>query len=203
MPGQKRDELLTEKERLRLINRQDADDKKIRAANDIRAKKKLSSWLKNIPDVLLILDKLPEDYIREVLVDNDIFKLFKLTEKVIHIKDFTPIDGRLVDESWIGHNGEVGDLDIWRASKLQSHIKKLIEFNGHRNPLIDMEIFEQKEKHSDLYNLTEEERRGAARVRRAIESMIFRHAHPGAEPYPDKDIMWANARRAAGQEKPK
>jgi hypothetical protein len=149
------------------------------------------------------LNKLPEDQIREVLSDNDIFDLFKLTEKAIDIKDFTPIDGRLVDERWVGHNGEVGDLDIWRASKLQPHINKLYQFFGHRNPLIDMEIFEQREKHPDLYALTEEERRGAARLRRAIESMIFRQAHPGAEPYPDKETMWQKAREAAGQGKPK
>lgn len=117
--------------------------------------------------MLLIVDKLPEDYIREVLSDNDIFKLFKLTENAIDIKDFTPIDGRFVDEKWIGYNGEVGDIDIWRADNIQHHIKRLIEFNGYRNPLVEMEIFEQRERHSDLYEITKEERRGAERIRRA------------------------------------
>jgi len=170
MPGQKRDELLTEKERLRLVNRRDTDDKKIRAANDIRAKKKLSAWLKNIPDVLLILEKLPDDQIRDVLADNDIFKLFKLTEIAVDIQGFTPILGRLTDEKWIGHFGEVGDIDIWRASQLRRHMTRLDFFGGNSGPMIDMEIFEQKEKHSDLYTLSAEERRGAERIRRVLNN---------------------------------
>jgi hypothetical protein len=100
--------------------------------------------------VLLILNKLLEDQIRDVLADSSIFDLFKLTEKAIDIKDFAPIDGRLVDVRWIGQNGEVGDLDIWRADNLQHHIKTLIEFNGHRNPVIEMEIFEKRERYPDF-----------------------------------------------------
>jgi hypothetical protein len=61
MPGQNRDELLTKMERDRLINRENMKDKKTRAANDVRAKKKLEAWLKNVPDVVLILKYLPED----------------------------------------------------------------------------------------------------------------------------------------------
>ena len=61
MPGQDRDELLTEKERDRLINRQSMEDKKLRSANDARVKKKLIAWLKNVPDVLLILKELPDE----------------------------------------------------------------------------------------------------------------------------------------------
>jgi hypothetical protein len=36
--------------------------------------------------------------------------------------------------------------------------------------VIDMEIFEQRERHPDLYTLTEEEKRGAERIRRARKS---------------------------------
>ena len=38
----------------------------------------------------------------------------------------------------------------------------------------------------------------------SVESkyQTWEQAHPGAEPYPDKKTMWANARRAAGQEPP-
>jgi hypothetical protein len=126
--------------------------------------------LKNTPDVLLILNNLLEDQIRDVLADSSIFDLFKLTEKAIDIKDFAPIDGRLVDVRWIGQNGEVGDLDILRADNLQHHIKTLIEFNGHRNPVIEMEIFEKRERYPDFYTLTEEEKRGAERIRRASKS---------------------------------
>ena len=132
MRSQKREELLTETEKERLNTRNAMSDKKTRSANDARVRKKLLAWLKNIPDVLLILNKLPEDQIRDVFPDNDIFKLFKLTEKAIHIKDFTQIDGRIMDERWIGYNGEVTDLDIWRSGNLQHHIRNLIEFNGHR-----------------------------------------------------------------------
>ena len=193
--------MLSELERDRLVNRR-TQTPRDRATNDMRVRKKLSAWLKNVPDVLLILEKLPDDQIRDVLTDNDIFQLFRVNERLVDIKGFTPIIGRLTDEKWIGHFGEVGDLDIWRAFQLHQHITRLGLFSGNGGPMIDMEIFEQKEKHPDLYTITEEERRGAARVRRAIESTKFRQAHPGAEPYPDKETMWANAKRATEQEKP-
>ena len=81
-----------------------------------------------------------------------------------------------MDERWIGYNGEVTDLDIWRSGNLQHHIRNLIEFNGHRNPWIDMEIFDQKEKHSDLYEIAKEEKRGADRMRHAFK--IFSEQPP-------------------------
>jgi hypothetical protein len=39
----------------------------------------------------------------------------------------------------------------------------------------------------------------------SVESkyQIWEQAHPGAEPYPDRETMWANAKRAVEQEKPK
>jgi hypothetical protein len=49
MRSQKREELLTKIEKDRLNERSVTDKKKARAANDMRVRKKLSAWLKNIP----------------------------------------------------------------------------------------------------------------------------------------------------------
>jgi hypothetical protein len=171
MPGQKREKLLTEMEKDRLINRVNMKDKKARAANDIRVKKKLSAWLKNIPDILLILDKLPEDQIREELTDNDVFNLFKLTETAMYILKFSPIDGRIYDERWISTQpGGATDLDIWRSRHNYNHIGRMYDFLGHRNPIIDFDNLEPLEKHPEFRDkISTEERRGMDRIRSAIK----------------------------------
>jgi len=145
-------------------------DKKARAANDIRVKKKLAAWLKNIPDVLLILDKLPEDQIREELSDKDVFDLFKLTDASMGILNFSPIDGRIWDERWISSQpGGATDLDIWRSWHTYNHVGKMYDYLGHKNPIIDFDNLEPLEKEPEFRDkLTKDERRGIDRIRRAI-----------------------------------
>lgn len=169
MPGQKREELLTKMERDRLNGRSEMKDKKARAANDIRVKKKLSAWLKNIPDILLILNRLPADQIREVLSDNDVFRLFKLTETAMSTLNFSPVDGRIWDERWISSKpGGATDLDISRSYYTYEHVKEMYDFLGHRNPVIDFDHLNPLENDPDFRDkITEEERRGIERIRRA------------------------------------
>jgi hypothetical protein len=169
MPSLKRDRLLSDLERERLEKRSSLDQH-TRATNDVRIKKKLSAWLKSIPDVRLILEKLPDDQIRSVLSDKYIFDVFKSTEIIVDIQGFTPISGRLPDEKWLGHFGEVTDVDIARLWELHRHLARLGFFSGNGGPMVDMEIFEQREKHPDLYTLTAEERRGAERIRHALKT---------------------------------
>jgi hypothetical protein len=170
MPGQKREELLTKMERDRLNKRIEMIDKKARAANDIRVKKKLSAWLKNIPDILSILDKLPADQIREVLSDNDIYGLFKSTERSMNALSFSPVDGRLWDERWLSSQpGGATDLDISRSYYTYEHVKGMYAFIGSRNPVIDFDNLERLERDPEFRDkVTKEERRGIERIRRAI-----------------------------------
>jgi hypothetical protein len=170
MPSQTREELLTEKERERLINRQDTTDKKTRAANDIRVRKKLAAWLKNIPDVLLILEKLPKDQTNAVLSDEDIFTFFNLTEKAIHVRGFSLIEGRISWPKWSGYSGEVTDLDIWRSWHLHKHIHKLLDFHGHRNPLWDWDVLHPMEEDKHFRErISPEELRGMERIKHALK----------------------------------
>jgi hypothetical protein len=69
MVSQKRDKLLSELEKDRLLNK-DSLDSRTRAANNIRVKRKLSAWLKGIDDVHLILAHLPKEDIQRVANDD-------------------------------------------------------------------------------------------------------------------------------------
>jgi hypothetical protein len=170
MVGQKREKLLTPTETLRLINRKETEDKKVRAANDIRMKKKLSAWLKNVPDALLIIENLPEDYIRETVSDNDLFKLLKLVETGMHILDFSPVGGRIWEDRWIGSRpGGATDLDISRSVDIYRHIQKMYDFIGHGNPVIDFCNLDPLDRDPDFHDkVTAEERRGLDRIRQII-----------------------------------
>jgi hypothetical protein len=136
----------------------------------MRVRKKLSAWLKDISDVLLIVDKLPEDQVREVVSDNDIFNLFKLTETSMGISIFSPVEGRIWDERWISTRpGGATDLDISRSFNTYNHVKRMYNFLGLKNPIIDFDNLERLERDPDFRDrLTEEERRGIDRIRQVI-----------------------------------
>lgn len=151
MPGQDRDKLLTDRERERLINRQSMEDKKLRSANDARVKKKLIAWLKNVPDVLLILNELPDDQKRTVINDADIYALLDVAEHMLRIKEFYSIYGDFKDPTNWGISPTIGDsrgwradpkslqkasdLDISRSLLLNDHIIAIRGFFGSNNPV--------------------------------------------------------------------
>lgn len=184
MPGQNRDELLTKMERDRLINRENMKDKKTRAANDVRAKKKLEAWLKNVPDVVLILKYLPEDQKRAMVNDADIFALLEVAERMLSIKEFHSIYGNFRDPT----NWEItetcgdsrhyrvdprtlkkaSDLDILRSVFLSEHLENLEGFLGCSNPIGQYALTEQiaaDPRFSDY--ITDGDRAGLGRVRQA------------------------------------
>lgn len=170
--SQIREELLAPMERERLITRESLKDAKNRATNDLRVRKKLIAWLKNVPDVLLILEKLPKEQTASVLSDEDVYKLLKLTEETIRVREFTPIEGRIVWPKWVSQKGEATDLDIWRSLKLYRHVNRLVkDFFGRRNPLADWEVLVQMEKTEGFRErISPEEKRGMDRIRHAIET---------------------------------
>lgn len=90
----KRDRLLTEKERERLVDR---EDKSTLAINDSRIRKKLSNWLKTLDEVSLILNNLPEEQSGRVVSNEDAFELLCLAARAMKIKEFYPVDGIVSD----------------------------------------------------------------------------------------------------------
>jgi len=90
----KRDRLLSEKERERLMDREDASKL---AINDARVRKKLSNWLKTLDDVSLILTHLPEEQSRDVVTNENVFDILRLAARAMQIKRFYPIDGNVND----------------------------------------------------------------------------------------------------------
>ena len=165
--------MLSELERDRLVNRRDQTPRD-RATNDMRVRKKVSTWLKDIPDVLLALNKLPADQMRDVLSDNDIYRLFKLTEKSMNALSFSPVDGRIWDERWISSQpGGATDLDISRSYYTYEYVKEMYDFLGRRNPVIDFDNLERLERDPEFRDkVTQEERRGIERIRRAIAANV-------------------------------
>jgi hypothetical protein len=182
MTSQKRDELLTQLERDRLVSR----NRKTIAANDARVQRKLSAWLRNVPDVLSVLKHLPEDQKRAVLCDADIFAILELAERMLAIKEFRSIYGDFRAPANWGATDTCGDsrpyrcdpkslqpakdIDISRSLALAAHIEKLQGFLGANNPITQYALTEQlvADPRFDTH-ITEGDRAGLARVRQAIE----------------------------------
>lgn len=100
MPSVKRCRLLSDLERDRLLNR-DSLDRHTRVTNDVRVRKKLLDWLKEVDDVLLVIDKLPKDSIQKTIDDKPIFDLMYSAINLMKAKDFRPITGEIGNpESW-------------------------------------------------------------------------------------------------------
>jgi len=88
MSNLERERLLSDLEFKRLMNR--PLEPNIRAANDARVRRKLSAWLKNINDVFIILQKLPEDQLKEVIGNEDLDKLYSIIGMGMKIKGYYP-----------------------------------------------------------------------------------------------------------------
>lgn len=145
MIGQKRDALLSSKEREQMINRA-AHDRQTLSDNDLRVKKKLEAWLDSIKDIRLILRSLPEDITRDVLVDENAFDLLSIAAEMMKLQKFLSISGKVdKPDEWqargYGIVRQAEDKDIGRSLILDSHIRDLVVFTGEkytggRNPAI-------------------------------------------------------------------
>jgi hypothetical protein len=120
MAGQKRNELLTETERERLINRRDMEDTKKRTTNDSRVKKKLVAWMNNMADVKLILENLPEDLSRSAIEEINIYELLDIIGDSLEIKQFrkVSVDAANPDLWQTAPSRPAEELDIARTSLL-------------------------------------------------------------------------------------
>ena len=113
MVSQKREELLSEKEKERLKIRESLDPR-TRAANDIRVKRKLAAWIKGIDDVLLILEHLPNDTIRKVADDDvAVMRLATASVEMMRLMGYRPIQGDVGHpESWLAISKRQSGLDV-------------------------------------------------------------------------------------------
>jgi hypothetical protein len=146
MVSQKRSMLLSEKERERLTNRAKLD-KRTNSTNAIRVKRKLAAWLGNISDVVLILQNLPEDQLKDEVHDWHLYFLLNIVENLMEIKKFYPIDGDIEKPNeWeavikfdkktnLKNKRPVEEIDIVRGSMLAYHIGILGHYLGLQNPM--------------------------------------------------------------------
>jgi hypothetical protein len=113
MVSQKREELLSEKEKERLKAR-DSLDSRTRAANDIRVKRKLAAWINGVDDVLLILEHLPNDTIRKVANDDlAVMRLATTSVEMMRLMGYRPIVGDVGrPESWLAISKRQNVLDV-------------------------------------------------------------------------------------------
>lgn len=88
MSNLERDRLLSDLEFERLKNR--SKEPHTRATNDGRVRRKLSAWLKNIDDVFFIIQKLPENQLKDVFSEGDIDKLYSIIGDTMKIKNYYP-----------------------------------------------------------------------------------------------------------------
>ena len=131
MGNQERERLLSELEFERLKNR--SDQPLTRATNDGRVRRKLSAWLKNMNDVFFILQKLPEDQLREVLRKDDIDKLSSIILEAMRIIDYYPTGL----EQW-RQNLEKTETEMFKL-QYGSFLKKDIQgTSSFSKPLIEL-----------------------------------------------------------------
>jgi len=139
MAGQKRKDLLTFTARERLIHRQ-KQVAKVRANNDHKVRTKTAAWLNNVDDMITILDHLPEDQLNDSITDDDIFSILKLVERLLRVKRFSPV-AVYSEDHWRGLEGEVNDLDIWRAYNVYRHTDNLVRAHlSRRHPFGNFDL---------------------------------------------------------------
>lgn len=138
MPGQKRNVLLTETERERLINRRDMKDVKKRITNDSRVKKKLAAWMDNMDDVELILENLPQEVTKDAISESNIYQLISIVSDSLRVKDFRRVIGAINDsDSWqTAPSRPVEDIDIARAAILAIMFESMGRYLGSDNPVV-------------------------------------------------------------------
>lgn len=175
MPSLKRDKLLSDTERQRLTERETLD-KRTRATNDVRVKRKFHDWLKSTGDVICILDNLPEDQIRDVTNDLQIYLLLNIVEDLLIKRKFYPLEGKenkpddwqiVIDENT---KKPAKNLDIIRSSLLGYHIDILKSFCGNENPISMVEFLERMDENPKWQDrVTDEDRKSINRLKQARE----------------------------------
>jgi hypothetical protein len=176
------DTMLSSTERKRLSSRSmEGMDSQIKASNDSRVRKKLAMWLnEDLYDVFLSLE-LPEDQLKRIFNDHQVFMLLYLVKKMLELLDFRAIYGELDNpDGWkvpnkpgeVEPNRLIEDQDIWRAFFLGKHIDGLLDFYGRENPFSNLALIMKMDADKDLHDrVTEGERKGLERVKLALKNV--------------------------------
>lgn len=140
--------MLTELERQRLRNRESVEVIE-RKRNEFAIRKKMEILPQYLSDIELILEKLPENQIEKLIDDDLAYKIFSITELLIKILEFVPIEKTNETNIAIkGSNFVIASPDeIAKNTKLKKHIAKLQEFT---DALIDPRVPDYAKKISQL-----------------------------------------------------
>lgn len=150
--------MLTTKERDRLINREKEGNIAITHRNDLIVRTKLQKWIDDIPDILFILEHLPERQLKKKLVDSNVFQLQYISEKLMELLDFKPIFGPLdMPEEWIvkTKRGErkATDEDIQRSILVNAHRLTLGKFSNTFDPAVTASEWLQISSEERMYRI--------------------------------------------------
>ncbi len=175
MPSLKRNKLLSDLERERLMTRGNTEDKRTRATNDMRVKKKLVSWLSSMGDVLDILRYLPADQVKDAAIDEDVYILFNIIRDLMIKLEFHSIEGEVGNpDDWkvvIDKNTKIPpkNNDLVRSSLLGWYIQNLEVIYGPKNPVGEVELVEKLDNSPRFHDrVTEGERKAIAIMNQAI-----------------------------------
>jgi hypothetical protein len=134
MNGEEKEGLLNQEERERMINRGQYDRGSV-SENDLKIKRKLRAWLNAINDVHQILRYLPEDLVRDELIDEHAFDLLSTATDIMRLQKFLSVFGNLENpDGWQARGYGIiqlaEDKDIARSLILNSHLRALSVFAG-------------------------------------------------------------------------
>lgn len=128
----------------RLIKR-DLLDIGVKKSNEYRVREYLKDYLKDLEEIIWVLDTLPDKQFKKLFKDEDVYRLLEIAERALVNLDFMPIqrneDGKLIAiKSLIADSSEGGlphtysiereatDTDKNRHSALEKHIVRLEKF---------------------------------------------------------------------------
>ena len=127
--------MLTSTERSRLENRA-SEDPSVRSRNEHAIRHKLSKWLKDLDDAVLILNLLPQKQSEKLFVEDEtIYKLFELTSAALGIRGFMSVYGNrckpFVSDTNLSKVRPATVIDIDRSRNLQGFIENLkMQYNN-------------------------------------------------------------------------
>jgi hypothetical protein len=135
---------LTEDQRKKLVDRESRDFTPTeRRNNEFAIRNRLKEFLEFLPDAILIIEKLPKEQLRknkklvDVINDKTVQGLFDLTENLLDLLDYMPIQGSsrkpYVTKILSDREGDVivrtaNDLDFARNGHVHNHVARLADY---------------------------------------------------------------------------